>query len=395
MTAPAPAATLSRDQAAVYLTGQLRLRRPLKRKGAGGVRALLETLRAIQLDPLDPMGTNADLVALARVDGIARGDVYRHLLPGHAFEHFAKERCLLPAYAFPYYRDQAVETPWWRLTERLRRLPERVVTEVLAEVRERGPLGPRECTSRGRVEALDWNGWTGTARAATMALEVLWTRCQIVVAGRRPRGKLYDVPERALPEHADAAGGDFERFALLERVEAAGLLAEAAGPHWSMLRDTRRGPLPSTLVDEGLLERVRIEGSPRTYLAPAGFRRRRFPSHDDRMRILGPLDPLLWDRALVRHAFGFDYVWEVYKPAAKRKWGYYVCPLLHRGELVGRLEGAAKGGSLVVERLYREPDRAFDEDALDAALQRHADACGLSKVVRRSRARRRRPKRAR
>jgi uncharacterized protein YcaQ len=66
------------------------------------VRALVARLRCIQLDPRDPLGTNADLVALARVDGIAKGDVYRHLLPGYAFEHFAKERCLLPASAFPW-----------------------------------------------------------------------------------------------------------------------------------------------------------------------------------------------------------------------------------------------------------------------------------------------------
>jgi uncharacterized protein len=66
------------------------------------VRALVARLRCIQLDPRDPLGTNADLVALARVDGIAKGDVYRPLLPGYAFEHFAKERCLLPASAFPW-----------------------------------------------------------------------------------------------------------------------------------------------------------------------------------------------------------------------------------------------------------------------------------------------------
>ena len=85
---------LTRAEARRWLIGHLGLAQLQPLPGAAGVRALLQELRCIQLDPLDPMGTNADLVALARVDGIARGDVYRHLLPGHAFEHYAKERCL-------------------------------------------------------------------------------------------------------------------------------------------------------------------------------------------------------------------------------------------------------------------------------------------------------------
>ncbi|HCF60580.1 MAG TPA: hypothetical protein DFS52_21600, partial [Myxococcales bacterium] len=121
------------------MPGQLALNRPQPKKGAAGVRALLARLRCIQLDPLDTLGTNADLVTLARVDGIAKGDVYRHLLPGHAFEHFAKERCLLPASAFPYYRRQAAETPWWRLGDRLERLAPQVLERVLEEVATRGP----------------------------------------------------------------------------------------------------------------------------------------------------------------------------------------------------------------------------------------------------------------
>src|SRR5688572_22897487 len=111
--------TLKRDEARDFLLSHLGLRRAVGR-GARGVRSMLELLGCVQLDPLDPMGTNADLVALARVDGIKVGDVYRHLLPGHAFEHYAKERCILPASAFPYYRDRGDDRHWWSHQERLR-----------------------------------------------------------------------------------------------------------------------------------------------------------------------------------------------------------------------------------------------------------------------------------
>lgn len=370
-------ATISKTEARCFLLDHLGLRQPASGTGAAGVRKLLLELGCIQLDPLDAIGTNADLVALARVDGIEKGDVYQHLLPGFAFEHFAKERCLIPAASFPYYRDQAVETPWWRQRDRLLRLPLDVVEEVLAEVRERGPLTSAELTDRGGVKSLDWNGWKGTGKVNTMVLEVLWARCKVVVCGRRSGGKVYDVPERALPDVASQPGGDFDRFALLERVRSAGLLARAGGAHWSMLYHVRTTDLADRLIGEGLLEEVRIDGSRRPYLAPAGWRDRTTVESDERLRILGPLDPLIWDRKLVKHIFDFEYVWEVYKPKAKRTWGWYVCPLLHRGEFVGRIEARIRDGALVVDNLWGEPE----PPALQAALERHAEACGVSQVT--------------
>jgi hypothetical protein len=165
-------------------------------------------------------------------------------------------------------------------------------------------------------------------------------------------------------------------------VEAAGLLSRLSGAHWSTLSKVRTSPLPDALVREGVLEEVSLPGSPKRYLAPAGFRSRPVLAPDARMRILGPLDPLLWDRALVQHAFGFEYVWEVYKPAEQRRWGWYVCPLLHRGQLVGRLQARVEEGVLRVEKLWREKGVKLDDAALDEALARHAKALGALKVRR-------------
>lgn len=354
--------------------------------GDEGVRAMLRQLRCIQLDPLDPLGTNADLVALARVDDLKRGQVYDALLPGHAFEHWAKERCLLPKSAFPWYRDRTIEAHWWRLSSRHERLPEGVIEAVLAEVEAQGPATSAELTHHGAVAPLDWNGWKGTSSATTMALEVLWTRCQVVVCGRTGSGKRYDVPHRALPDVHDlpASGSDdaFGRWALAERVEAAGLLSRAKGPMWGMLSDDHRGALADTLVAEGSLAEVVVEGSARRYLASPASLERPIPEPDGRMRILGPLDPVLWDRKLVAQVFGFDYIWEVYKPKEVRRWGWYVCPLLHTGALVGRLEGRVEDGQLVIDNLWEEAKGALDTAALDAALERHAQALGAGGVKR-------------
>jgi uncharacterized protein YcaQ len=330
--------TLSRADARRRLIAHLGLARSLGR-GAKGTRAVLDRLRCIQLDPLDVIGTNADLVVMARTDEVARGDVWRYLFPRHAFEHFAKERCILPARAFPYYRREGhgAQTSWWRHGEREQRVPPQIVAAVLDEIRERGPIPARELTDHGRVIPIDWAGWMGTSKATAMAIEILWTRCDIVVAGRTESGaKLY-----AIPHFSGEPSEPFPPWALRERVHAAGLLSRAGGAMWSMLSKVRTSALVNEMVERGELIDVVIEDSPRRYLCVPSFLKAR-ATYDDRVRVLGPLDPLLWDRNLVRHAFDFDYVWEVYKPAAQRKWGWYVCPLLHRDRLIGRIDAQTK-----------------------------------------------------
>lgn len=351
-------------------------------RGARGVRTVLERLRCIQIDPLDSIGTNADLVVIARVDGVSRGELWRHLFPRHAFEHFAKERCILPARAFPWYRQRghAAQVSWWRHGEREKLLPPQLVTEVLSEIETRGPVSARELSDHGSVKPLDWGGWKGTARATTMAIELLWTRCDIVVSGRTEHGaKLYDVPVRAIGSVAtEIPQGHFGRWALLERVNAAGLLSRAGGSNWSMLSEFRTSPLVGEMIEQGDLVEVIVEGSSRPYLAVPEFLRPRAARYDNRVRILGPLDPLLWDRNLIRTAFEFDYVWEVYKPEALRRWGWYVCPLLHRDRLIGRIDAKVEGSRFVVRKLWL--DDTTDPSFVRPAIDRHAEACGCDVV---------------
>ena len=369
--------SLSRAEARKYLVSHLGLNRIVGR-GARGTRAVLDRLRCIQLDPLDAIGTNADLVVLARTDNVQRGDVWRHLFPHHAFEHFAKERCILPKSAFPAYqkRGEPAQTPWWRHGEREARVPPKVVEAVLDEIRRHGPLTAAEITDHGSVVPIDWSGWMGTSKATSMAIEMLWTRCDIVVAGRTESGaKLYDIPERSfgpLPPPPP----DFDRWAVRELVHAAGLLTRSGSAIWATHSRLRASPLIDEMIEDGELVEVSIEASPRRYLAVPQFLAKRV-TYDDRVRILGPLDPLLWDRDLVRFAFEFDYVWEVYKPAHQRKWGWYVCPLLHRDQLIGRIDARVERSVLIVRKLWLEGPTDAD---IAGALTHHAALCGAEKV---------------
>lgn len=148
---------------------------------------------------------------------------------------------------------------------------------------------------------------------------------------------------------------------------------------WSMLSRVRTSPIIDTMIDAGELVDVSIEGSGRRYLAVPSFLEQKRISYDDRVRILGPLDPLMWDRHLVRHIFGFDYAWEVYKPAPQRRWGWYVCPLLYRDRLIGRVEARVERETLKVSKLWLADETAH-RDRVVGALERHADHCGATRL---------------
>jgi len=346
----------------LHATGLAGPRRPL----AG----LLSELRCIQLDPLDPIGSNADLVAMARTPA-REGELFEHVWGGSvdAFEHYAKERCLLPVDAFPAWRALLAERPRWRQIRRMQRLTPAQLDAVEAEVRERGPVAVSDLADHGRVDPVMWSTWKGTGRAATMAAQVLVLQCRLVVCGRSGRGKVVDVPERALSELDPC--DDVVRRVLTDRVQAMGLLPTASGPWWGGLKHQRHQATQRGL-SEGWLELVGLKGSRRRWLAPAGVRER-IPERadgDGTLRILAPLDPLLWDRWLVRRLFDFEYVWEVYKPADQRRWGWYVCPLLLGGRLVGRFEGRRADGGIDVIGLW--PEAGFDRGAFQDALDDHA-----------------------
>ncbi len=258
----------------------------------------------------------------------------------------------------------------------MKRLSPALLEAVREEIASRGASTPGELEDRGEVEPVDWSGWRSTRQATAMALEVLWTRCEVVVAARTTSGKRYDLPSRVLGAWAEAEAAEegFLRRMLLERVAACGLMALHQGPWWSSLDGARGSGRVEALVASGELVKVCIQGARREYITlPALLEPGAFLGEEDddgEARILGPLDPVIWDRRLVQHAFSFEYVWEVYKPAAQRRWGWYVCPILHRGRLVGRVEARVEDGRLVLDRRWEE--EGFEEAAWARAWERHA-----------------------
>jgi len=368
-----PTTTITPAQARRHLLTHLGLQQPF----GGDISALLAERRCIQLDPLDRIGNSADLFVAARMDGTRRGDAYRALLPGGCFEHMFKVRCLLPPTFLPHYRKELRATGWFPYQKMCARPDDEALAAVLAEVRERGPLRQRDLSDRGMATKRYDHPWARKATLNMISVDVLEARCDLVVVGRTTQGKVYDLAERAFSDVAlEEPTESWASFVVRERTIAAGLLSLNAGPWWALAKEVRVAARRDASLQKSV-EMVQVEGLSRRHLAPRGFLTQPEVADDGQMRVLGPLDPLLWDRDLVRHLWDFDYVWEVYKPASKRRWGYYVCPLLHRGRLVGRFEAHReadeRGNSkVVVDQLW--PEAGFEPDEFDDCIDRLGQA---------------------
>lgn len=333
---------------------------------AESVMAVVERLGSLQFDPIDVAGRSHDLVLLARIDGYRREWTEALLYAERAlFEAYNKSLNILPTSELPWYR-----ITWDRSHRRhtAETFPEHadVVADLLERVRTGGPLSSTDVEAHPPI---DWY-WRPTNRVRAL-LEALAEAGVLGIARRAGNRRYYDLIERLYPpellavRHSEA---DQLRHKLLSRYRAHGLLGSGGqaevwlgirhygGDHDGPSADgvvgatALRRRLREELVEAGTLVPVEVEGirGPRYVIAedlPLLARARREIAdgtgpggHAPGVAFLAPLDPFVWDRDFLRALFEFDYVWEVYVPPAKRRWGYYVLPVLFGDRLVGRIE---------------------------------------------------------
>ncbi|HXV03193.1 MAG TPA: crosslink repair DNA glycosylase YcaQ family protein [Gaiellaceae bacterium] len=315
---------------------------------AGGPDAVLDVFRrlgSIQFDPLAVAGRNHDLVLHARVadyDPAWCGALFERR---EIFEAFNKGLSLVPASEFPWFRGIASRSPQQILAENAE-----VAERVLDRIRAEGPLSALDFEAE-RGPTKDWFGMPMNAVRAV--LEAHTFTGALGLARRDGNRRYYDLLERLLP--ADLLARDVPlreqlRYKLLSRYRAHGLLGVSAGDTFGHLGpakpDPRRPDLPGRdamreeLVALGDLVPVEVEG----------LRGKRFVVREDvalleappepppSVAFLPPFDALIWDRRLLGSLFGFDYVWELFLPPAKRRWGWYVLPITFGDRFVGRIE---------------------------------------------------------
>lgn len=317
---------------------------------------LLSRVGAVQLDSVNVVARAHELTLFSRLGDHPRDLAERLVSTGRAFEYWGHEASLLPLDLHPLlrWRMEAARNGqiWSGLSDVFEEQPE-YVERVLKELTIRGPLSARDLPDRG-AKAGPWWGWDAGKRA----LEYLfWTGS--VTAWRRPNfERVYDLTERALPSeilNAPTPTRDDAQKDLLLRAAAAFGVATATD-----LADTFRikapvaRPLIAELVEEGALEAVNVEGWRHQAFRTPG---NRIPRNVAARALLAPFDSLMWGRDRVERIFAFHYRLEIYVPAPKRIYGYYVMPFLLGEDLVARVEMKAdrKAGVLHVSGAWAEP----------------------------------------
>lgn len=325
---------------------------------------VLAHLGYVQLDPLNVCGRMHDLILRNRVRGYRAGDLLSWLhgagedcrRPSDrrgGFEHFLPRAGVLVAYpweAWPhvqvFMRERRKSVRGYH--GRLSREEEAIAARIVAELGERGALTSDDIAHDGSGVT----AWGSRAKTTKIVLEKLFAHGRVLIARRRGFRRVYDLPERVVPREIalgpESTQEEAERWHVLLRLRQRRLVR---------LRQSEAALLGDRV------RRVRVEGALSLFCLSEDVSRYQLQK-DAMLRewnsretlLVAPLDPLIYDRALTRTLWGFDYTWEVYTPAAKRQRGYYALPVLSGDVFVGHVEpryNARTGKMSVLSRRVR------------------------------------------
>jgi uncharacterized protein len=305
------------------------------------------------------------------------------------FEQFTHDASVLPIETYPFWRRrfrqlEAKVRGWeWH-----RPMPDAAGRAAIkARIAAEGPLSTRAFETG---EAGPREMWRRPPHK--LALDYMWYAGELATAHRENFSKFYDLAERVIPEAVRAdVRSDEEQVDWLCRAALHRLAFATEGEvqrFWAAVGAAEVKAWVAAHRDE--LAPVEIEAADGRWTrawAPAGIEARlaEAPAPGSRLRLLNPFDPVVRDRARLTRLFGFDYRIEIFVPAEKRRWGYYVYPLLEGDRFVGRIEVRADrpAGRLVVARLWPEPGLAWTrarQSKLEAELDRLARFVGASVV---------------
>jgi uncharacterized protein len=353
-------------------------RRPTGRVDRRHLRRVLDRIGLIQIDSVNVLVRSQELPLFARLGPHPRTMIADATRDGVLFEYWGHMASHIPSEHHPLFRWRmdSVRTLGWRVIREMAARRDGFVDGVLARIRDEGPVVAADVSTREGRKGPWWD-WDD----AKTALEFLFETGQLAVTRRgRDFARIYDLPERVLPAEVLAAPTPSEpdaRKALLliaARSLGVGTLADLADYHRQRVPICR--PLVAELVEEGQLIAAQVDGwKPKAYVLPGAT----VPRRVEGRALLSPFDSLVWNRDRTERVFGFRYRIEIYTPAPKRVYGYYVLPFLLDGHLVGRVDLKADraAGTLLVQAAHGEPGTDHAEVAAELAAELESMASWL------------------
>lgn len=375
---PPSTLTLTKTEARRFLLAHHRLSPPRSLTGKAGVLEFICHVGSIQFDPIDVVGRNPDLVLQSRVAGYRRSMLEEMLYTDYQLlDGWDKQAGIYPVNDWPYFARHRASTA--RRHGDPSNPPMAIAPAVLQAIRERGPLSSIDLDHAGTV---DW--FWGPTRLGRATLEILHGMGAVTIHHRVGTRRFFELTDKLIPADLLAAPDpnptveEYQNWHLLRRVGGLGLAKTGSGEYWYGILDVNTEARLATLarlVERGDLVAVAVEGvSNRTFFIrtadlPTVQAAQAWPSAGPQAAILAVLDNIMWDRDLLRLVFDFDYVWEVYKPVAQRKYGYYVLPVIYGDRFVARFDPAfdKKARELTIANWWWEEGIQPDE-VMQAAL---------------------------
>lgn len=365
--------TITQDQARQFILRRQGLLGSYRFAGKDGAWQYVRQAGCIQYDPVDVCGRNAELTLQSRVKGFRKQTLHDLLYRDYLLVDYAdKELSIWPSEDWPYfagYREMSREHG-----KRFPGIPE-LEEKAVDYIRRHGPVSSDTLPIEGTIfwhSSMHWSGhWHKESQAARSVLEQLYTDGVLLIHHKSGSRKFYDLAEKHLPAGLLNAPNpcpdeaSFLEWRILRRIGAVGLL-------WNRRSDAWLGIDMTTEQREAAFDQLEKTGS----ITPAQVAGLRCPLYllsadlplleevlagqaDTRPRVefLAPLDPMLWDRKLIEALWGFQYSWEIYTPADKRRYGYYVLPVICGDRFIGRIEPKAdrKANILTVQNIWFEP----------------------------------------
>ncbi|ABS63206.1 protein of unknown function DUF1006 [Parvibaculum lavamentivorans DS-1] len=344
---------------------------------------LVRRLGFVQLDSINTVERAHHLILFSRTPHYRR----EHLEMLHhdetaLFEHWTHDASLIPIEFYPHWRHrfQAAkarikENPRWQ--DRIGPDGAKVIRNVRARIRREGGLMARDFEDKGKGA---WWGW-GPSKTA---LETLWRTGELAIARREGFEKVYDLAERVIPEPirgerpSRTATTD---WACREAMTRLGLATpQELAAFWKLVSIDRAKAWAVAALKRKEIVDVLVEGADGTLrpaLAPADIEDclHAAPPPPEEMRFLSPFDPAIRDRKRAERLFGFDYRIEVFVPEAKRRYGYYVLPLIEGDRFIGRADVKAHRGEgrLEVKGIWLEPGMKLAKSRERAVLRALTD----------------------
>ncbi|WP_032977186.1 winged helix-turn-helix domain-containing protein [Cronobacter malonaticus] len=375
----------------LHLAAQGLLKKPTRRARPADILATITRMSLLQIDTINIVARSPYLVLFSRLGSYPGRWLDEALARGELMEYWAHEACFLPRSDFPLFRHRMLkpENMGWKYRAAWMEEHAQEIGELMAFIERNGPVRSADF-EHPRKGASGWWEW----KPHKKHLEGLFTAGQVMVVERRNFQRVYDLTTRVLPEWDDSLHlidqAQAEAQMLANSARSLGIFRSAWLADYYRLRNVAIGPLLQAWQEEGVVVPVDVET-----LGPMWLHHALLPLLERAVAgkltathsaVLSPFDPVVWDRSRAEDFFNFSYRLECYTPAPKRKYGYFVLPLLHKGALVGRMDAKMhrQQGTLEVIALYAEEGVSLTAGVIAGLRQAIADFAawqGATRVI--------------